>query len=142
MSFRLYKEGQGTWARGALAGVVGLTGIMACMRLYEKLQEVSWAQTSWIPVPFFNWAIKGDVIVSGLLILPFGFLGIWLYNHKRLSDFLIETEGELKTKVTWPTRKEALNNSVVVVITCVLLGLWVFGADLFFQTLSRFAYGL
>ncbi|MEM7231827.1 MAG: preprotein translocase subunit SecE [Planctomycetota bacterium] len=142
MFFRLYKEGQGTWARGTLAGVIGLTGIMACMRLYERLQEAEWAQSALITVPFFNWGVKGDVIVAGLLIIPFGLVGIWLYNHKKLADFMIETETELKTKVTWPTRREAINNSIVVMITTILMGLWVFLADIVFQFLSRRVYEL
>ncbi len=140
MIFRLYKEGQGTWARGTIAGVVGLTGIMACMKAYEKLQEADWAQSALITVPFFNWAIKGDVVVAGLMIIPFGWLGIWLYNHKKMSDFLIETEAELRTKVTWPTRKEAMNNSVVVVLTSILIGAWVFLADIVLQFLSQQVY--
>ena len=138
--FRLYKEGQGIWARGILAAVVGLGGIMACMRLYERLQEADWAQSALITIPFFNWAIKGDVIVVGLLILPFGWFGIWLYNHRKLSDFLIETEGELKTKVTWPARKEAISNSIVVVLTSVLIGVWVFLSDLILKFLSDEVY--
>ena len=67
---------------------------------------------------------------------------MWLYNHPRLSDFLIDTESELKNKVTWPTRKETTNNSIVVIITCVIFGLWISFADVVFQKIQNLLYGL
>ncbi|MGA1778858.1 MAG: preprotein translocase subunit SecE, partial [Planctomycetota bacterium] len=60
----------------------------------------------------------------------------------KLTDFLIETESELKNKVTWPTRKETTNNSVVVVVTCVIFAVWISMADVVFQKIQDFLYGM
>ena len=56
--------------------------------------------------------------------------------------FLIETEAELKNKVTWPTRKETTNNSIVVVVTCLFFGLWIAFADVACQWAQDLLYGL
>ena len=140
MSFRLYKEGQGNAARGALAFLIGAMGVFAAVSLFNWLGTREWAsQGGWV-FPFFNWRITWQVLIAGFMMVPFGVTGIWLYNHARLSDFLIDTESELKNKVTWPTRKEAVNNSIVVVITCLLMGVWVMLADQFFRILKDWVY--
>ena len=46
------------------------------------------------------------------------------------------------TKVTWPTRKETTNNSIVVVVTCLIFGLWISFADVLFQKIQDFLYGM
>lgn len=140
MAFRLYKEGQGTKARGALALTVGVLGILAAMRLYEAMEGGTLEQRSVLNIPFFNWAVNWGSILAGLLMCGFVMVGIWLYNHPRLSDFLIDTEAELRNKVTWPTRKETVNNSYVVVVTCLLLGIWIMMSDYVLQSLKQWLY--
>ena len=140
MSFKLYKEGQGTWARGALAAIVGAAGLFAATALFELLGAVEWATQKKATIPLFNWGISWQVIFAAAVLLPFGVAGILLFNHAKLSDFLIETESELKNKVTWPTRKEATNNSIVVVITCVLMGIWVTMADQMLRVIKNWIY--
>lgn len=139
MAFRLYKEGQGTKARNLLAFVVGGTGFFASVTAYEFLR--SKVQGSFFTIPLFNWAVSVASIVAIVVLGIFVAAGIWLYNNAKLSDLLIDTESELRTKVTWPTRKETINNSIVVVITCLLLGIWVVGVDILFGILKDGLYG-
>ncbi len=141
MSFQLYKEGQGTWARGTLAFVVGATGIFAAVRGYGFLETENLLAGELV-LPFIGWGVGWRELIALVILLPFGVAGIWLYNTPKLADFLVDTEGELKNKVTWPTQKETMNNSAVVVVTCVLLGLWVVFADLVFGYLKDFIYGI
>jgi preprotein translocase subunit SecE len=44
------------------------------------------------------------------------------------KQYFAEVRGELK-KVAWPTKKEAINSSVVVLITVVLMTALIFGLD-------------
>lgn len=142
MSFKLYKEGEGTWSRGTLACILGGTGFVAAISTYRALSNADWAQTALFRLPFFAWDVKPDVLLSALVLVPFGFAGVWLYNHARLSDFLIDTETELRTKVVWPSRKEAMNNSIVVVATCLLMAVWVFFADVVLRILKNQIYSI
>jgi preprotein translocase subunit SecE len=47
----------------------------------------------------------------------------------RAGEFLTEVRSELK-RVTWPSRKEVYATTIVVIITSVFFGLYLFGIDL------------
>ena len=51
---------------------------------------------------------------------------------KRIVRFFKDVKAELK-KVTWPTKKQAIKNTIVVLIFLVVIGLLVFMLDLLFQ---------
>lgn len=140
--FRLYKEGQGTWARGTLAFLVGIAGLVASSTIFGVTSAQAWAQADWFTIPFFNWVISPTVVLAGLTLIPFGVFGYWIYNYPKLADFLIDTELELKNKVTWPTAKEVKNNTAVVIVATIVLGLWIVAVDWVLTQLSGWAYGL
>ena len=48
-----------------------------------------------------------------------------------MQEFVIEVWAELK-KSSWPTRKELVDSTIVVIITIVVLGIFVALADLVF----------
>jgi preprotein translocase subunit SecE len=52
-------------------------------------------------------------------------LGWW----QRTGDFFAEVRNEMK-RVTWPTQKEVYATTVVVILTAVFFGLYLFGVDL------------
>jgi preprotein translocase subunit SecE len=56
-------------------------------------------------------------------------LGWW----QRSRQFLIEVRNEMK-RVTWPSRKEVYATTVVVILTSVFFGLYLFGVDLLLST--------
>jgi preprotein translocase subunit SecE len=60
---------------------------------------------------------------------PFGW---W----ERARDFLTEVRNEMK-RVTWPSRKEVYATTVVVILTSVFFGLYLFGVDLALNTLVQ-----
>jgi preprotein translocase subunit SecE len=59
-------------------------------------------------------------------------LGWW----ERGRDFLTEVRNEMK-RVTWPSRKEVYATTVVVILTSVFFGLYLFGVDLALNTLVQ-----
>jgi preprotein translocase subunit SecE len=54
--------------------------------------------------------------------------------YKRLRSFLKETRAELK-KVTWPSRGEITNTTVVVIISVFFFGFYLFAMDIVFSWL-------
>ncbi len=54
-----------------------------------------------------------------------GPLGWW----HRAGEFLAEVRGEMK-RVTWPTSREVYATTIVVILTSVFFGLYLFGVDL------------
>ncbi len=50
------------------------------------------------------------------------------------------TKSELK-KVVWPTRKQLVNNTLIVIAAIIIIGLIIFGLDSLFATLANLIWG-
>ena len=55
----------------------------------------------------------------------------------KVRDFLNEVAAELK-KSSWPTRKELVDSTIVVIVTILVLGLFVALADVVFLRIIGF----
>ncbi|MFC2028346.1 preprotein translocase subunit SecE [Chloroflexota bacterium] len=58
-----------------------------------------------------------------------------------ISRFVRETVGELR-KVSWPSRPEAINLTIIVLIVMVITGVFLYGVDLLGARLLTLAIGL
>ena len=68
-------------------------------------------------------------------------------NNKKSTDMAFvenvkESYNELVHKVSWPTRKELAQSSVIVLIASIILALIVWLMDLCFENIMTFVYGL
>jgi len=54
-----------------------------------------------------------------------GITGWW----RDFRDFLVEVRNELK-RVTWPSRKEVYATTLVVLLTSIFFGLYLWGVDM------------
>ena len=54
---------------------------------------------------------------------------------RRIGKFFKSTKSEFK-KVTWPTKKQLLNNTTIVIAALVIIGLIIFGLDSLFTFLA------
>lgn len=61
-----------------------------------------------------------------------GPLGWW----QRAGEFFAEVRNEMK-RVTWPSRREVYATTVVVILTSVFFGLYLFGVDLMWSALVQ-----
>lgn len=52
--------------------------------------------------------------------------------YKRIIPFLKEVRAELR-KVTWPSRREVYNTTVVVIIATIFFGFYLYFMDLIFS---------
>ena len=62
-------------------------------------------------------------------------------QKRGIGKFINETRGELR-KVSWPTRREATNLTVIVIIIMVAMAILLGGLDYVFFTLLDLLYGL
>lgn len=60
-------------------------------------------------------------------------VGSW-WRDARL--FLVEVRNEMK-RVTWPSRREVYATTLVVILTSVFFGLYLFGVDFVFNNVVR-----
>jgi len=61
--------------------------------------------------------------------------------YKRFWNFLKDTKAELK-KVTWPSRNEVTNTTVVVILATFFFGFYLFFMDIVFSWLITQVKGL
>lgn len=81
--------------------------------------------------------------LSYLVAIALGGIGAWigyrLVNWPKFADFLISVEAEL-AKVSWPTQKELIKASMVVILTILMMSAILFLYDaiwrLLFQSLG------
>jgi preprotein translocase subunit SecE len=61
--------------------------------------------------------------------------------YKRFWNFLKDTKAELK-KVTWPSRNEVTNTTLVVILATFFFGFYLFFMDIVFSWLITQVKGL
>jgi len=127
--FNFYRPEDGHGSRA----ICGLT--LAALFLWGAYSFFEWLPQSWKdPLPRTADLLGTEFVLSWALIastvLAVGFLyGIfWLINYPKWVDFLVETEAEMK-KVSWASQRQVFNESLVVVITILILGSFLFVID-------------
>ena len=118
--FDIYKPGQGYHTRVGSGFVFGALVCWGSYALYDKLSLLG-NKTAQVFIPV------GVIIAVGLV-------GYWvLALNRKICDFLIATEGEMK-KVNWTSRKEIIGSTKVVIFMVIALSCMLFVVDLFFMS--------
>ena len=60
--------------------------------------------------------------------------GVWLYRNDRVYHLANEVSSELK-KVTWPSKNEVYSTTIVVILTTVFFGFYLYGLDILLSQL-------
>ena len=121
--FEIYKSGQGYYTR-IWSGVA--YGVLVCWLayfLYTKFELVGTGSTT-------KYLQVGVAVAT---IVGLGLVGYWaLALNRRVCDFMIATEGEMK-KVNWTSRKEIIGSTKVVIFVLLSLGILLFIVDMLFM---------
>lgn len=127
----LYKRNQGRMVRQ-----------ITCLTIWVIVVVAAWRCHALFIGPAIVDAMGESGRAIGYLIaVGLGGIGMWfgyrLVNWPRFADFLISVEAELN-KVSWPTQKELVRASLVVIFTILFLSLILFAYD----ALWEFLFGL
>lgn len=133
MAFEIYKKGEGMRVR--LVAMIGCT----CLVLFGAVSLHNFItgsgdfwefwDTAVFRLDFFEFDITwGKLVSAGVFLLGTWFVFFMVFRKRKLSEFLIETEVELR-KVSWPPRHEWWGSSVVVLVSVVLLGVFLVLVD-------------
>lgn len=130
-----YKKDQGRLARLVVFWVLGLAAFYGCYAFYGQVLKRHFSASLGVPlidgmkkIPVLGIELNGAfLIAAALFALSLYLLHRW-QNRPKVADLLIETESELR-KVTWPTFPEALNSSIIVIVTVLFLMAFLAGAD-------------
>jgi len=120
LPFAVYKSGQGYWTRVLSAIGAGALVLAGVLWIWKELSVVR------------DMYVQAGVAVS--VILVFGGLLWWLLNKPRVVDFMIATESEMR-KVNWPTRREIVGSTWIVISGTVMMAVLLFTVNLTFTKL-------
>ncbi len=118
----IYKPGQGYWTR--MLSFIGAATLV--------LTGVAWAWQQMSVIRENTIYYQSAMAVT--VIAVFGALLYWLLNKPRIVDFMIATEAEMK-KVNWPTRREIIGATWIVICGTFMIAAILFTVDLAFGKL-------
>jgi len=128
MGIQIYKKGQAALTRYIAAGACGALLAWGCYSLFKTIYVEGWPRKLLFEVPGIGLEITPALLIAVASFAAAGFGIFLLLNRPATADLLIDTELEMK-KVSWPTRQEAWNSSVVVVVTVLVFTIILFLFD-------------
>ncbi|MEM1108526.1 MAG: preprotein translocase subunit SecE [Planctomycetota bacterium] len=126
MGLPIYKPGQGYWTR-VLSAVGAGTLVLA---------GAGWLMGPSSPVTKFGFVSNANELpikasVATAVVIGFGLLIYFLLNKARVVDFMIAVEAEMK-KVNWPSKKEIIGSTWVVICGTFLFAGLLFVINILF----------
>ncbi len=121
MAAGIYKQGQGYYTRWVSAIAYGLLAAMGALWLWDVLGTVRIGGVEQIYISGTGALLF--CVVGGVLIY------YYIGRHRKVVDFMIATEGEMK-KVNWSTRREILGSTWIVILMTFLIAMLIFVLDI------------
>jgi preprotein translocase subunit SecE len=115
----LYKRTQGKITRQVTAAALFVSIALGCWRLSVILKGWGWVQ---------SWGFGLEYAIPGVLLALGAWLSYRLVNYARFADFLIAVEAEM-AKVSWPSRRELIRATVVVLVSMLVLTVMLYIYD-------------
>ncbi|OHB80522.1 MAG: preprotein translocase subunit SecE [Planctomycetes bacterium RBG_16_55_9] len=127
MIFSIYKKGQGKYTRLCSAFAAAVIVGLGCLRLFSKLEVVSWGLSNKATLWIATMVPAGLFVILALLI-------VWLANKPSVADFMIAAEGEMK-KVSWSSRQEIMVSTTIVIVVVLMMAALLGTTDFGFTVL-------
>jgi len=122
--FSIYKRGQGKWLRwGTVAAATGVV-LTGCWWLWFREIHLAPLDTIWKILAVTLWLLLWTLVIFRFVASP------------KWGEFLIMTESEMR-KVSWPSRREVINSTKVVILLTFGLGFVLWLVDIGFIKLFQ-----
>jgi len=128
MALPIYKPGQGYWTRMMSAIGAGVLILAGVGWMWNELSVIADTQTRGI----------AQTVMAIVVVVGGGGLLYWLLNKPNIADFMISTEAEMK-KVNWPTRRELMGSTWIVIGGTVFMALLIFVIDIVLHDAAVYA---
>lgn len=125
----IYKRSQGRITRQITWAAMAITIALGLWRLSIELHVADWTK-NWNEAHGFYLWFPGALLALGLWVV------YRIVNMPAFADFLIAVEAEMN-KVSWPTRKELIRASIVVLLTIFVMAAILAVFDVFWGWFFR-----
>ena len=121
-ALKVYKPGQGYYTRVLTAVGAGAVVLVVVGWLWRRFEAAN---------AFGDNLLIGQAVMAVTMLAGFGALLWWLLNKPNIVEFMIATEAEMK-KVNWPSKREIVGSTIVVIGGTLLMALLLFAVDIVF----------
>ena len=125
---------------GYFAGGIGLAYILGKVltATWTRLAEQQWAvdRAPWITQVAEDGRATWSTVAGGIIAIA---VTVHLYRRLDIRNWLNEAASEL-AKVTWPTKKEVTNGTLVVIVATVIATVYVALLDRFWGFVTDLVY--
>src|SRR3989304_4353569 len=126
---QIYKKGQGKIVRRVTHLSLWAFIAYGCYGIYDIPSTDSWWWKNVLyEEPSVNIIVRPILLVAVGVFLLFASLVFMYLNREKTADFLIESEDEIR-KVSWPSRKEYVTSSIVVIVMVIIVAGFLFFVD-------------
>ncbi len=122
---RIYKPGQGFYTRVGTAIGGGVLVVAGAAFVFSELGGYIDPKAPYALPVQYGAAVVFLAVMAGLLYWVVGL-------NRRINDFFIATDGEMK-KVSWSSRRDVIRSTKVVIVLTVLLGTFLCITDVLFM---------
>lgn len=122
-SFKIPRPTEGIIARRSALVILGFLWFLGGFQLYSFLESYPTWGRAWggAAVPLLQLPLNFALLTSVGLFAVGSMLSFFTLNRTTSVDFLVDTEIEMK-KVTWPTKSDSVNATLVVIATVLVMG--------------------
>jgi len=142
-SFMQYKRSLGVRVRRlTVLGILLVGGTGAYSLWVQGVLPAQWTLRMPFDVPPIVLLNSATLVIPALIVLVTGWIAFRAVNVPDFAEFLIATEAEMN-KVSWSTRRRLMQDTVVVLLTTLIMTLFLLVVDLFWGwLLSRQTVGV
>lgn len=102
----------------------------------DQVEKRTWWTAELFALPLLDIGIDWGTLICAALALALCGAAWWHLNKPHVAETLIDTQAEMK-KVSWPSSRELVGSSAVVIAFIFVIGLFLFFADVLFSAVSQ-----
>ena len=101
----------------------------------DQLEQPTWWTTELFAIPILDVGVDWGTLVCAVLALALVATAWWHLNKPHVAESLIDTQAEMK-KVSWPSSRELVGSSVVVIAFILVIGVFLAASDWVFSAVA------
>ena len=141
MATKIYKKGQANLTRISAAVIAVLLLGWGCYSLFGGIYfEGTWTSRALVSIPGVGLAVTWAFMIALAVFVAGSIIAFRVMNRPNLVDLFIDTEVEMK-KVSWPTRAEAWNSAMIVIVVTLVITAMLALFDLLLNQFFRLVFG-
>ncbi len=139
-----HKHQRGLYVRWCSVGILFTLVVYGLRSLFIAVPSNRWWRQAAVSMPNPLW--EDQLVLPNGFLVSIGIAGllacglmVLFFRHLRVSEFMIDTETEMR-KVSWPSWEQLKTSTVATVVAVFLLGVYLYVVDILLAGLFDLAF--